>query len=222
MTPSDLHPKHLNTPRLVADDTQKTVWKWEQQEPFGANACNPDPDGDNVQFEFNLRFPGQYFDRESNLHYNWFRDYDPTIGRYAQSDPIGIDADLDTYAYAYSDPITYSDLFALAPAGRSGGGPRGERGATGGAAGQNSKLPYKKCREFEPPDPDWVNCQHHQTGKWIKVRRPATMPYRPTKPDDCHAAFVICMGGASRAGVLAPAIVFICAKNYENCLRTCP
>jgi len=36
--------KHLNTPRLVADDTQKTVWKWEQQEPFGAGACNPDPD----------------------------------------------------------------------------------------------------------------------------------------------------------------------------------
>jgi hypothetical protein len=51
--------KDLTTPRLVADDTQKAVWKWEQQEPFGADACNPDSDGENVQFEFNLRFPGQ-------------------------------------------------------------------------------------------------------------------------------------------------------------------
>ena len=91
------HTKHLNTPRLVADDTQKTVWKWEQQEPFGAGACNPDPDGDNVQFEFNLRFPGQYFDRETNAHYNYFRDYDPAIGRYTRSDPIGLRGGLNAY-----------------------------------------------------------------------------------------------------------------------------
>jgi RHS repeat-associated protein len=40
--------------------------------------------------EFNLRFPGQYFDKETNLHYNYFRDYDPVLGRYEQSDPIGV------------------------------------------------------------------------------------------------------------------------------------
>jgi len=40
-------------------------------------------------FTFNLRFPGQYFDKETNLHYNYFRDYSPEIGRYIESDPIG-------------------------------------------------------------------------------------------------------------------------------------
>ncbi|GAB0154362.1 hypothetical protein MnBA_37620 [Marinobacterium sp. BA1] len=39
---------------------------------------------------FNLRFPGQYFDSETGLHYNYYRDYDPSTGRYIQSDPRGI------------------------------------------------------------------------------------------------------------------------------------
>ena len=107
------HTENLNTPRLVADDTQKTVWKWEQQEPFGAGACNPDPDGDNVQFEFNLRFPGQYFDRETNLHYNYFRDYDPGLARYAQSDPIGLRGGPNTYAYVRSDTLRWIDPLGL-------------------------------------------------------------------------------------------------------------
>jgi len=108
-----IHTDHLNTPRLVADDTQKTVWKWEQQEPFGAGACNPDPDGDNVQFEFNLRFPGQNFDRETSAHYNWFRDYDPSIGRYLQSDPIGLKGGIGTFAYVGGDPLRFRDPTGL-------------------------------------------------------------------------------------------------------------
>ena len=105
-----LESKSLNTPRLVADDTQKTVWRWEQQEPFGAGACNPDPDGDNVQFEFNLRFPGQYFDRETNLHYNWLRDYDAGSGRYIQSDPLVRNGDTpNIYSYAGNAPNSAID-----------------------------------------------------------------------------------------------------------------
>jgi RHS repeat-associated protein len=93
-----IHTDHLNTPRLVADDLQTTVWKWEQEEPFGANACNPDPDADNVAFEFNLRFPGQYFDKETNVHYNYFRDYDPSIGRFIESDPAALEGLRDNLA----------------------------------------------------------------------------------------------------------------------------
>jgi len=50
--------------------------------------ANENPAGQG-QFGFSLRFPGQYYDRETNLHYNVFRDYDPAIGRYLEADPIG-------------------------------------------------------------------------------------------------------------------------------------
>ena len=103
------HTDHLDTPRLVADDTQKTVWRWEQQEPFGVNAANEDPDSDTVAFEFNLRFPGQYFDKETNAHYNYFRDYDPAIGRYVQSDPIGLRGGINPYSYANGDSLFFID-----------------------------------------------------------------------------------------------------------------
>ncbi|UTW46643.1 RHS repeat-associated core domain-containing protein [bacterium SCSIO 12696] len=57
----------------------------------------------------NLRFPGQYFDEESGLHYNYFRDYDPATGRYIQSDPIGLGGGISTYGYALQSPVMYFD-----------------------------------------------------------------------------------------------------------------
>lgn len=104
-----IHADHLNTPRLIADATQKTVWKWEQHEPFGASPANRDPDNDSIAFTYPQRFPGQYYDAETLLHYNYFRDYDSGIGRYVKSDPIGLDGGLNTYAYANAGPVTYFD-----------------------------------------------------------------------------------------------------------------
>lgn len=57
----------------------------------------------------NLRFPGQYFDAESDLHYNWNRYYNPATGRYVTSDPIGLDGGLNTYGYANANPALYAD-----------------------------------------------------------------------------------------------------------------
>lgn len=61
----------------------------------------------------NVILPGQYYDVESGLNYNYFRDYDPAGGRYVESDPLGLQAGINTYAYVGSDPLSFIDPFGL-------------------------------------------------------------------------------------------------------------
>jgi RHS repeat-associated protein len=97
-----VHTDHLNTPRRISRPSDDVVvWRWDA-DPFGTTPANEDPDGDSALFHYSLRFPGQYYDGESGLHYNYFRDYDPATGRYPQSDPIGLEGGLNTYAYVGS------------------------------------------------------------------------------------------------------------------------
>jgi len=72
------------------DQSNTIVWRWENTHVFGANLPDEDPDGNSQPFEYNPRFPGQYFDKETNLHYNYFRYYEPETGRYISPDPIGL------------------------------------------------------------------------------------------------------------------------------------
>ncbi|MEX2497983.1 MAG: RHS repeat-associated core domain-containing protein [Wenzhouxiangellaceae bacterium] len=98
-----LHTDHLLTPRAGTSDAQAIVWRWEG-ETFG------DFEASEVM-EVNLRFPGQYFDRETEQHYNHFRDYLPGLGRYAQSDPIGMLGGINQFNYGNVNPLRFIDPF---------------------------------------------------------------------------------------------------------------
>jgi len=105
---------HLQTPRALADAAGTMVWRWRLGgEAFGGHAAENDPDGNGVAVEFGLRYPGQYFDAESGLHYNYFRDYEPGTGRYVESDPIGLGGGQSTYAYVEGKPLQLKDSLGL-------------------------------------------------------------------------------------------------------------
>lgn len=108
-----VHADHLDSPRAIVDSQSRMVWRW-LGSAFGQNLPEEDPDGDGTLFEYNLRFPGQYYDKETSLHYNTFRDYDPSTGRYVESDPIGLEGGMNTYAYVEGNPLSYIDPEGLA------------------------------------------------------------------------------------------------------------
>ena len=108
--PADLrfvHNDHLGTPQKLTDNTGTLVWD-RTQTPFGLDHSVTGPAATPV------RFPGQYADGESGLHYNYFRDYDPSLGRYVQSDPIGLLDGLNTYSYVSANPVIFADTYGLA------------------------------------------------------------------------------------------------------------
>jgi RHS repeat-associated protein len=110
-----VHADHLGTPRAVTRPSDNAfVWRWDNVDPFGANAANENPSGAGA-FNYALRFPGQYYDAETGTNYNYHRDYDPTIGRYLQSDPIGLEGGLNSYGYATQNPLSQYDEDGLLP-----------------------------------------------------------------------------------------------------------
>ncbi len=108
-----IHADHLNTPRVIVNQSNTTVWRWENTHAFGANLPNEDPDGNGQLFEYHPRFPGQYFDKETGLHYNYFRYYEPETGRYISSDPIGLAGGLNIWGYVSGNPLLYIDPYGL-------------------------------------------------------------------------------------------------------------
>lgn len=104
----------IGTPRVVTTSapTPRTVWSW-ASDTYGNGAPVESPDDGGVNFKYNLRFPGQYFDQETGLHYNVNRDYDPATGRYIESDPIGLMGGINTYTYVGGNPISFTDPLGL-------------------------------------------------------------------------------------------------------------
>ncbi|MEQ8290387.1 MAG: RHS repeat-associated core domain-containing protein [Gammaproteobacteria bacterium] len=66
-----------------------------------------------VSISYSKKLPGQYYDQETGLHYNYFRYYDSSIGRYITSDPIGLEAGTNTYIYALNNPLYWIDKYGL-------------------------------------------------------------------------------------------------------------
>ncbi len=108
-----LHVDHLNTPRLATDSTQALLWRW-NSDAYGVGAPEEDVDGDGKATTIALRFPGQIYDAQTQLNYNYYRDYNPDTGRYVQSDPIGLGGGRNTYAYVNANPMSYIDPMGLA------------------------------------------------------------------------------------------------------------
>ncbi|QDE39877.1 RHS repeat-associated core domain-containing protein [Luteibacter pinisoli] len=100
----------LGTPRAVVDASGTTKWQWAYaSNPFGENAPTS-----SSGYVLNLRYAGQYFDQESGLVHNGFRDYEAATGRYLQSDPIGLAGGASTFGYVTGRPLTSQDPSGLA------------------------------------------------------------------------------------------------------------
>ncbi|OQX00570.1 MAG: hypothetical protein BWK73_48095 [Thiothrix lacustris] len=104
-----IHADQIDTPRVITDTVGKTVWAWDSK-PFGETLPDEDPDKDGLTLHYSQRFPGQTFDTETGLHYNFHRDYNPATGRYVQSDPIGLDGGMNSFGYVGGNPLARTDL----------------------------------------------------------------------------------------------------------------
>lgn len=131
---------HIGAPRVASDATTGSeVWRWEiSDNAFGENSPNSS-NGNAIEF----RFPGQYFDEESALNYNYFRSYDASTGRYLESDPLGLRGGVSTYGYVNGSPLDSTDFHGLL---------RNNRGHwVPDSHGQSAKDRNKKKPKVNPP-----------------------------------------------------------------------
>jgi len=147
-----IHTDHLGTSRRILDSNNGSLrWAWDAVEPFGHQMANSNPSGLGV-FVFHHRFPGQYLDETTGLLHNWHRDYHSGLGRYVQSDPLGLIDGWSTYAYVGGNPMGLID-------------PEGLRGVRPTPQFRNSSPYYS-----------------YQNQQWTPVARPPGPQLMPVVP----------------------------------------
>jgi RHS repeat-associated protein len=116
-----VHTDHLNTPRRLTQSNKQVAWQWafsafgDEQPTTGAKryvdpTVTPNAGSTTIaDVTFNLRYPGQYFDKESGLSYNYFRSYDSRTGRYTQADPIDLEGGWNRFGYVEGNPLSMTD-----------------------------------------------------------------------------------------------------------------
>jgi RHS repeat-associated protein len=173
-----VHQDHLGSPRVVTQASGNVrVWEWKNADAFGNNLPDENPTGLATAFKYHLRFPGQYFDQETGTHYNYFRDYDPSVGRYIQSDPIGLAGGIGLYVYARSNSLQLIDPFGETPL--------------------EPIPPPVPGKPWSPPDPP-------PTKPIRPIPEPLKQKV-PEKPGSgCSAVFRACLTGCMRAPVPCP------------------
>src|SRR4030066_726729 len=100
------HNDHLGTPQVLTNDSQGVAWK-AVYTPFGEAV----PSIQTVENPF--RFPGQYYEQETGLHYNYFRYYNPQTGRYITPDPIGLEGGINLFTYVAGNAVNFVDPLGL-------------------------------------------------------------------------------------------------------------
>jgi RHS repeat-associated protein len=103
---SYFHNDHLGTPLILTNDNETIVWK-AAYTPFGGADISVQTVGNP------FRLPGQYYDPETGLHYNYFRYYNPATGRYITPDPIGLEGEINLWPYVRNNPINWIDPLGL-------------------------------------------------------------------------------------------------------------
>ena len=174
-----VHTDHLGTPRQITDDTNKVVWQWAysafgDNKPTGILKATTNPKAaitnqpklltaTSPSFAVNLRFPGQYFDSESNLSYNYMRSYRPAQGRYDQPDPIGLEGGWSRFGYVGGNPLSFTDPEGLrsarpaAPGGNSYNRRQWRRHGPGSferPTGEGNQSAWEAGAEMFTPNPD--------------------------------------------------------------------
>ena len=167
-TISYIHTDRLSTPQKATSASKAIVWSGNYQ-PFGA--VTPA-----ASITMNLRLPGQYADTTGYYH-NGFRDYDPALGRYLESDPIGLAGGMNTYIYALNNPLKYTDTTGLSYTGATQPTQQGAQ-----CTAPNNSVPSASGSNIDaPPDPN-KNSQEPWWRKFLDWLGGLKQPEPPPHP----------------------------------------